>query len=305
MKGIGKEIYSFNKILGSLEKNRITGLSGEISSIDNRITSLTEEMSSTAEKITKIAAQGIKLYKLSINKDTWAYNVNSTGDTAHLNSWHWFKYPVLATVPTLPLADKSTYTAEKYFLDSAITYNNMAIGDSYTAKCQTYLYCDTAKDIAINFISDDAGTVWLNKTQITTITSCAWTGNITCSFKAGWNELVVLYTESTGGDGWQTSPRLYNHSAFRLMCADLNGYTQSVEAIPVGHNIALTSNTVLSELMFVPSGQEFPTDQLIRDQILSLNQGIIKAQDGEILLQTIGNHPDINIECYILAKEYN
>lgn len=293
MKGIGKEVYSFDKILGSLSTNRVTG---NLST--DRITGLTEKM-------TEIAAQGIKLYKLSINKNNWVFNGASSGQTQHLNSWHWYRYNTLATTPTLPQANNAMYTAEKYYLDTAISHSpGIEYGDSYSAKCVTYLYCDTAKTLSINFVSDDDGTVWLNGTQLATITTCTWTGNVACPFKQGWNELVVVYTEGSGADGWDTSPKLYNNPEFRLMCADLGGFfEQSIAATPVGHNVTLTANMVLSELMFVPTGNS-NADEITRYELLGLNRGILTAKAGAVSIQTIGNYPDMNMEVYVLAKEY-
>ena len=284
--------HTLDQISGNLSTDRLIGNL----SVD-RITGLTEEM-------TKIAAQGIKLYKLDIKSANWSLSGLSQGQTGLEGCWHFYRYNSLATTPTLANCNAASYTAERYYADSALSIS-LNYSDSYTAKCVTYLYCDEAKTVNIAFCTDDNGTAYLNGTQITTITSCAWTSSIACNFKRGWNELIVIYTEGSGGDGWTTSPKLYNNSAFRYMCADLGGvYTQTITATPIGHTVPLNSNMVLSNLMYVP-GTDANTNEVSKYEIEGLNKGMcIPNSNGTVTVRSIGNYPNMNLTCYVLAKEY-
>lgn len=133
--------------------------------------------------------------------------------------WTFKKYASGASTPHPSDFVGKTVTATKIFKDSDLS-TSMAIGDSYSAMCTTYLYFDADATLSISFTTDDGGSVTLNGWLLGDLTSCT-AKTLSCPFKAGWNELVVCFTEGSGGDGWTTSPRLYNHASVKAMYASL------------------------------------------------------------------------------------
>lgn len=157
---------------------------------------------------------GFKVYR----DGTW-YAPFTTSST-YVGYWYWQKYATVATKPYPSSFNGYTQTASAYYYDNNLSIS-MNIADSYSAMCTTYLFCEADTSLSITFTTDDAGTVTINGSTVGTLASCTATA-YTCKFNRGWNKLVVCYTEGSGGDGWTTSPRLYNNSAFNGMNAVIN-----------------------------------------------------------------------------------
>lgn len=150
-----------------------------------------------------------------MRNNTW----QTPGSPINLNYWTWYRYATIATYPKVSDFVGKTVLESRLYLDSAISIN-LNITDNYSALCRTYLLFNEDTTLQIAFATDDGGTVTLNGTQIAQLTSTIST-QVVCNFKAGWNELVVCYTEGGGGDGWNTSPKLYNHASVVKMAASI------------------------------------------------------------------------------------
>ena len=96
--------------------------------------------------------------------------------------WTFKKYASGASTPHPSDFVGKTVTETKIFKDSDLS-TSMAIGDSYSAMCTTYLYFDADTTMSISFTTDDNGSVTLNGTLLGDLTSCT-AKSISCPFKA-------------------------------------------------------------------------------------------------------------------------
>jgi hypothetical protein len=63
----------------------------------------------------------------------------------------------------------------------------------------TYLYFSQATNWTTTAYSDDGSTLYLNNVAIATMASCVDT-SVSLNFRKGWNKLVWVFNENTGGD---------------------------------------------------------------------------------------------------------
>lgn len=133
------------------------------------------------------------------------------------NAWKFEKYEKISSPTPSSFVGKTPNLIKTYSDGSNNT--SMAIADNYSAKCTTYLYFEEATTLSISFTTDDEGSVTLNGNLLGTLTSCQ-AKSISCPFVKGRNELIVCYAEGSGGDGWTTSPRLYNHTSVKAMWSE-------------------------------------------------------------------------------------
>jgi hypothetical protein len=77
----------------------------------------------------------------------------------------------------------------------------MNITNNYTARCTTYIYCNSPVNFNCTATTDDEGAIYVNGKLVNTLVSCAAT-SVTLPFIKGVNCLEVFYTEASGGDGW-------------------------------------------------------------------------------------------------------
>lgn len=136
--------------------------------------------------------------------------------------WKWERYPTHAMNVTElnNYFDKTDPNLTYYFCDSGLKGKGDNWGNNYTAKASTWVYVENDCTISVNFASDDAGATFVRYAdsssathvtdyiQLATNISCKWSGAKNIPLKKGWNEIVQLYTEGSGGDWWDTSPHL-------------------------------------------------------------------------------------------------
>lgn len=157
-----------------------------------------------------------------ITKETWLYQ-NGTWlkpmNLVGVNSWDFKKYAAGNSTPYPADFVGKEIVATNTYHDLQINIS-MAIGDKYSAVCTTYLWFDEATTLSISYTTDDGGSVTLNDTLVGTLASCT-AKSLSCNFQAGWNKLVVCYTEGNGGDGWVTNPKFSNHQSVGAMYASI------------------------------------------------------------------------------------
>ncbi len=185
-------------------------------------------------------------------------------DKPHENEWYFEKYES-TTVDSNFLTNISAKTpvTTTYYKDANIK-TSMNIANTYTAKCTTYLYCNSPTTISVKFITDDNGLVLLNDTTITSVTSTKWTSAQSLTLQPGENKLVIYYTEGTGSDGWQTDPLLSSDTIKNqgiTMLGAQRGYKQYKLCIKTNNN----------DYYYAETNQKFPssTQFLIETQTVA------------------------------------
>lgn len=232
----------------------------------------------------------LAIYKADILSDDWTYYSDNTvvDETTYANKWYFQKYSsITMTEAALETLNGMTPNLLNYYLDSA-TSITMNIADSYSAKCTTYLYCQEDCTVLMKFETDDAGEVYLNGEFICSITSCTWTAVQELSFHAGENELIICYTEGSGGDGWICDPKpstLVGDTFLAMSGVKLGGYTQTVTPIKVAGNGTITANTILFHL----STSASTTEAIQNGSILYTHTNSFANANGTITLKTTDN----------------
>jgi len=137
----------------------------------------------------------------------------------HENSWHLIR---TATINSRPIpsdfVDK-TISAEDIYSDSSIGIA-MNIADSYSAKATTYLFFNNDINLSIAYTTDDDGSVYINDTHVGNLGSCT-AATFLSPFRRGWNKVEICYTEGSGGDGWNTSPKFSSIESVQKMYAKI------------------------------------------------------------------------------------
>jgi len=110
------------------------------------------------------------------------------------------------------------------YIDDSATSISLNLGDHYTGKCTTFVYCpEEVTNLTMVLTTKDAGAFFINdiiqtNTSGKQITTSGTTSTFNkCCFKQGWNKIVVCYTESTSSDGWTFSTKFWDVSVFNHM----------------------------------------------------------------------------------------
>ena len=111
-------------------------------------------------------------------------------------------------------------TVHKFLLHDNRVSTALNLADSYTAQCTTYIYVDNDVNLSVKLQIDDAGQLFVNKTAIDSSVSGARDVVLPC--KKGWNEITVIYTEKSGNDGFQFTPKLTDLAQVKRMNAFAN-----------------------------------------------------------------------------------
>lgn len=110
---------------------------------------------------------------------------------------------------------------ERYLVNDFLAYS---VGEYYLGRLTTYLYFSAASDFTTTAYSDDGSTIYLNEKMVASILTCANT-EITLNFKKGWNKLVWVFNENTGGDTCTLTPAIRTATNFQYMNAYGSGTT--------------------------------------------------------------------------------
>lgn len=111
--------------------------------------------------------------------------------------------------------------AFKTFEWADATNNWMNVADDYVGNATTYVYLNADYSLSTTLTTDDDGAVYLNNTLVANTTSCT-AKSITLNFKAGWNQIDVLWGEGGGGDGFVFGEILSQDANIKKMCCYLN-----------------------------------------------------------------------------------
>lgn len=134
------------------------------------------------------------------------------------NQWHINR--VASTSNTYAAVAAKATIQSIYLHDSQIS-KALNLADSYTAQAISYIKVDNDVNITVDLYTCDAGAFFVNKTQIDTITANT-TKTVTMPLKAGWNEISVIWSESSGQDGFLFTPKLTDLAQVRRMNAFAN-----------------------------------------------------------------------------------
>lgn len=213
--------------------------------------------------------------------------------------WRFDKYTSVAqSNGILDTLNTMTPVETKYYDDSGINII-MDIGNNYTAKCTISVYSSNDKLVTISFTTDDDGTVYLNNEYVDSLSSCS-KKDIALNLKQGWNEIVVSYTEGSGGDGWTTTPHLasfFDEIGYRY--PEVVGFQQTVPCKDI--------TTDMNDNFDQPK-TEYSSDA---DTYIALQEGLqalctpgytVIAGNGEITWST-PKKPAIDIPVYLSRIE--
>ena len=160
-------------------------------------------------------------WKRYVSEDLMNNEINAIKNFIHKsveNYEDYWKLEMSATCSNTLEAFKASKPHRTVWIHDSITSVSMNMTDSYTAKCTTNVYVDSDKNLTFTVTTDDASSIFVNKTLIASLATCTAT-SVTLPLKQGWNEIIVIYTEGSGADGWLFSPKLSEHSDILRMNA--------------------------------------------------------------------------------------
>lgn len=260
-------------VRGKAADSKVVG--DKIDSLNSTATALASSLNSLKTDINSLIAPRFKATYLLSN---WTEIADPTSIIDN-KSWKFERFNYTGSSPGTPTLESYANKipdATSTYLDSSISIT-MNIRDYYVARCTTYLYCTNATTLSISFTTDDEGSIYLNDTLLGTTQSCK-AKSFSCSFKAGWNKLIVMYVEVQGGDGWVTSPKLYNNSNFEYMTSQLViNWQQSVALTGID---GITSVNI-SSCEFMQPPYAIPSTGQTRQEKINFNATLDAINHGE------------------------
>ena len=160
-------------------------------------------------------------WKRYVSEDIMNNAINAIKNFIHKsveNYEDYWKLEMSATCSNTLEAFKASKPHRTVWIHDSATSVTMNMADSYTAKCTTNVYVDSDKNLTFTVTTDDESSIFVNKTLIASLATCTAT-SVTLPLKQGWNEIIVIYTEGSGADGWLFSPKLSAHSDILRMNA--------------------------------------------------------------------------------------
>lgn len=153
-----------------------------------------------ADELTITTSQMIEIFS-----GEWIYSLPTFIGIGNDSSWYFEKYQQLDVeeykYPQPSDLDKLTPLSTATYLDSA-TSISMGIGDTYTAKATLYVLSSKRQVVSLVCTTDDNGSLTINDKKIGDTSSATAKTFDECIFKKGWNKIEIVYTETTGSDGW-------------------------------------------------------------------------------------------------------
>ena len=138
----------------------------------------------------------------SFYKGAWIYEKGETPPNTFDNSWHFEKYnTAMSIAPKLEDFAGLTPNNVNTYNDNNIS-TSLNVGDSYIAKCTTYIWCSKPAVTVVGFQTDDLATIYLNGYELGTTTGANTEAKFRFDLVKGLNEVNVCYQEGGGSDGW-------------------------------------------------------------------------------------------------------
>lgn len=139
------------------------------------------------------------------------------------NYWR-CKYYNTTTSSAPTLSTISGLTPTKTMLKADMnSYSSWAWGDNYVGYMQCWVKCNKAYTLSTQFYTDDEGRIYLNGVSKATSSSCTNT-SVSLNFIKGWNKVIIMFREGTGGDGGALLTKLSTQSFVDEMWAEkING----------------------------------------------------------------------------------
>lgn len=108
-------------------------------------------------------------------------------------------------------SDMTNYFATALHYRNHDTSQDWGWGDYYIGVRECYVYCSEAYTLSTTLWTDDAGTIFLNGSQIATSASCT-NKTVSLPFKKGLNHVEITFNEGRGGDGGYITTNLFTQS---------------------------------------------------------------------------------------------
>lgn len=178
-----------------------TNKNGNKTTVQNELDNINNKISNEVEKLSVELLNLIDLF------------TNFT--ESYKNKW---RFELAATCSNTIESFNTKIPSRMVYIHDSATIRNMNIADSYTAKATTWVRVDEDIDLTCTLETDDAGALFVNQVLIANLATCTPT-SVTLPLKTGWNEVIVMYTEGSGGDGWIFTPRLSENSSIKEMNA--------------------------------------------------------------------------------------
>jgi len=175
-------------VLGLYDPKGKTIYNGVIKSIEN--------VDSAANEKRILCSQMQSFYK-----GQWIYEKGETPPASYDNSWLFEKYSeVGSTYPHMDDIDALSPESTATYPDPGTW--RIDIGNAYTARATTYVWCSKPTIVNATLITEDNGSVYLNDALLADIDAATET-MLELQLVKGMNKLCVLYTDKdTGHDGW-------------------------------------------------------------------------------------------------------
>lgn len=166
----------------------------------------------------------------SFYKGQWIYEKGETPPSSYDNSWFFEKYGEIgSTYPHMDDVDALSPTSTSTYNDNNTSGIN--IGDNYTARATTYVWCSKPTIVNASVLTDDNGAVYLND-QLLCDTDTGVETMVELQLVKGMNKLNVLYTEKTGSDGWNVYLNYLSFPAYdsskKYEVGDYVGYSEAI-----------------------------------------------------------------------------
>jgi len=235
----------------------------------------------------------------SFYKGQWIYEKGENLPDSYDNSWFFEKYDKIeSTYPHIDDIDALSPVSTSTYTDGSTAAIN--IGDNYTARATTYIWCKKPTIVHATFITQDNGSIYINDINYGDLDSGQGT-MVDMQLVKGMNKINVLYTEGTGSDGWDM---YLNYMSFKPYDATKT-YTVGTY---VGYSEAIyvCKTAITTPEKWTASHWTKVTDKLritMLDDVLGLNS--TKPADTAVILeQNIKNIVDFYAAGNIVGSDY-
>ena len=235
----------------------------------------------------------------SFYKGEWIYEKGENFPTSYDNRWYFEKYGEIgSTYPHMDDVDALSPVSTATYVDGSTAA--IKIGDNYTARATTYVWCKKPTIVHASFVTDDNGAVYINDNLIGDLDS----GQVTMvdmQLVKGMNKVNVLYTDKTGSDGWDM---FLNYQSFPAYDSSKT-YTVNTY-VGYAETIWKCKTAITSPEKWTESHWTKITDRLritLLSDVLGLNSA--KPADSSIILeQNIKNILDYYSAGNIVGSDY-
>lgn len=265
-------------------------------------------------KITSIEDLTIQTSQIvSMFGGQWVYDLPNWQGSGNNKSWLLEKYNYLmkdqeetdytkfstSDLPTLDDLIGQTMLSTQTYLDSN-TSLSMNLGEKYTMKCTSYVYSDTRVKVNLTYAADNGCVVYVNSKKIGSViykSEEEYSDTQEVIFRKGWNKIIVVYTEYTGGDGFLLTIDGNHLSSYFSQMTSL--YTEDVGYLEEIFKTALSDycNGKMRDSTYV--------DTLVKEKLGQLTFNVTSNTKGGFQTQNDNYTMDMEQMIYDLYSNYN